>query len=639
MKSKTSCFNRTIFKKNFTHYWPLWVLWLCYLTLVLPFSLWLSVKQDAFIYYGDLSPQERGYEIMHKVIEAGIQPIPIFIAAAVAALAVFYYLYAPRNANMMHSFPVSRLELFTTNYLSGLLFIVIPEVVTFLSAVLVCMANQLTCIQYLFEWLLYVIGMTFFAYSLAVFVAMFMGQGFAMLACFFILNVLYEGCVYIMNRVILSVSYGVVEGWHPGKSRVLSPFIYLCDNIYVFEENEGGHITGLSISGGTLVAVYAATAVLLVAAAYRVYRKRQIETAGDVISIGIIKPIFRWGFAWCSGITLALALTAILTDALNANVFFSLMGGMLVFGFICFFVAEMILRKEFKVFRKKRLKEWGIFAVLSLLFIVLFEVDAFGIVRYIPDKEEIKTVFVDMDYPVEVSEEQWDTVMDIHRAAVENKKFYLKNSKNETGHYYTTIVYHLKDGSAVRRRYDLPLGDNLPDGMADSSETIQNWERETENLKRQILGRNYEQNTYYGGLFSRFNSEGKQNDYRLNADETEQLIAAVEKDIEAGNFDGYCINSIPGEFKSYQNALYLDYTNPNRVNSNWEYYNGGYRSVTETEIVVDTEVAESERGYQEVYLPLGDKCVNTIKMLEELGILDEEWKVMTYSEYNQLMGW
>ena len=29
MKSKTSCFNATIFKKNITHYWPIWLVYLC----------------------------------------------------------------------------------------------------------------------------------------------------------------------------------------------------------------------------------------------------------------------------------------------------------------------------------------------------------------------------------------------------------------------------------------------------------------------------------------------------------------------------------------------------------------------------------------------------------------------------------
>ena len=51
-----------------------------------------------------------------------------------------------------------------------------------------------------------------------------------------------------------------------------------------------------------LTGIYAAAAVVLVVAAYQLYKRRQIETAGDWVSIGIIKPVFRWGAALCGGL-------------------------------------------------------------------------------------------------------------------------------------------------------------------------------------------------------------------------------------------------------------------------------------------------------------------------------------------------
>lgn len=44
MKSKTSCFNKTIFKKNMTHFWPLWALYSCYLIVSLPVGLWFNMR-------------------------------------------------------------------------------------------------------------------------------------------------------------------------------------------------------------------------------------------------------------------------------------------------------------------------------------------------------------------------------------------------------------------------------------------------------------------------------------------------------------------------------------------------------------------------------------------------------------------
>ena len=51
MKSKTSCFNRTIFKKNFTHFWPLWLLYQIYLLVVIPVWVWQKAASP-YYYYG-----------------------------------------------------------------------------------------------------------------------------------------------------------------------------------------------------------------------------------------------------------------------------------------------------------------------------------------------------------------------------------------------------------------------------------------------------------------------------------------------------------------------------------------------------------------------------------------------------------
>ncbi len=38
MKSKTSCFSKTIFRKNITHFWPIWCLFLLFYLFIMPFS-------------------------------------------------------------------------------------------------------------------------------------------------------------------------------------------------------------------------------------------------------------------------------------------------------------------------------------------------------------------------------------------------------------------------------------------------------------------------------------------------------------------------------------------------------------------------------------------------------------------------
>lgn len=46
MKSKTSFFNRTVFKKNVTLYWPIWVCYLLYGMVKVPGQLWSRLQQQ-----------------------------------------------------------------------------------------------------------------------------------------------------------------------------------------------------------------------------------------------------------------------------------------------------------------------------------------------------------------------------------------------------------------------------------------------------------------------------------------------------------------------------------------------------------------------------------------------------------------
>ena len=255
---------------------------------------------------------------------------------------------------MMHALPVNRLELYVTNYLSGLIFLIVPEIITFFITVLVCLANQFTCIQYLFAALLAQAGVTFFAYSLAVFVAMFTGQAFAMPCYYVIVNYLYVGCMFIVAKVIETISYGIENAWNPGKSCILSPLYYLNNNLrssLIYTENGNG-ITGIKITGMPLTGIYAAAAVVLVVAAYQMYKRRQIETAGDWVSIGIIKPVFRWGAAICGGLVVGVTVISMLTDLPQLRKYPWLLLCSVVMGFLFFFGAEMLLEKNFKVFRR-----------------------------------------------------------------------------------------------------------------------------------------------------------------------------------------------------------------------------------------------------------------------------------------------
>ena len=174
MKSKTFCFNKTIFKKNMTHFWPLWALYSCYLIVSLPVGLWFDMQY--YLLDDSYSQIQRQSCAINGVMRVAMNPVITFAFAAVMIMAVFSYLYSAKNTNMIHSLPVDRRELFVTNIISAFAFMIIPQILTFIITVFVCIGTHITNIQYILYWFGAEATMTFFALALGAFVAMFTGQ-------------------------------------------------------------------------------------------------------------------------------------------------------------------------------------------------------------------------------------------------------------------------------------------------------------------------------------------------------------------------------------------------------------------------------------------------------------------------------
>lgn len=631
MKSKTFCFNWTIFKKNVTHYWPVWSLYLVYLLVTMPIVVWQLTTME---YYSmDYDKAFRMYDIMESAISVELMPFPTFVAAAVVALAMFSYLYSAKSANMIHALPVNRLELYVTNYLSGLTFLIIPELISFFVTVIVCLMNDITCIQYLFYATLAQMGTAFFAYSLAVFVAMFTGQAFALPFYFVLVNYLYVGCMYLVSEIINLFCYGVEDAWNPGRSCVLSPLYYLGNNLRssIIYESATDSTVGIRISGMKLVGAYAVAAVVLIIAAYQLYKRRQIETAGDWVSIGIVKPVFRWGAALCGGILLSIMVTALIRSSCWVSAYPCMVVSIVVMGFACFFVAEMLLEKNFRVFKKRRLIEWAGFVVVAVCFITVFELDVLGIGKRLPAADEIEAAFVYMDYPIEVEEEDIETLLAMHRQVIDSKKAYLWNEKSGGEIYYTTFRYYLKDGTRFERRYALPVTEQYIADETTPSGWILSLEKQPENMKRNMFGIGYADNIYIMASIERYDEQGNMLEYALDDEEKKAVFDAVMRDIEEGNFEHSLYSLYQDEQTKYYNSISVDYYNAAGYNDMYEYFSG-YRSYGKSS---DSASTRGVNNY--IFLDFYPECTNLVETLKQLGIIDDTWKLYTSDEYNMLI--
>lgn len=632
MKPKTFCFNKTIFKKNLTHFWPLWVLYLIYLICVLPVKLWLNMQSYMSLY--GYSQSECQINAICDTMGLALKPFVIFGFAVTAIMAVFSYLFSAKSTNMIHALPVNRRELFVTNIGSAAIFMIVPEIITFFITVFVCISAHITSIEYILFWLGSVVSMTLFALALGVFVAMFTGQLLAVPFYFVIVNYLYVGCRYMINMIIECICYGVSDEWNPGKSCILSPLYYLNNNLRVrMNYDENYNAIGMNATGGYLIVVYAVVAVVLLFAAYWLYKRRQLETAGDVISMRGMKPVFRWGVGICVGILFGVGITDMVIYQMTGNIdsFPLLFACVLAVEFVSFFAAEMLMQKNFRVFRKKIVAEWAVLAVISAGLLGMFKLDVFHIERKIPNASDVSTVIIDMDYRIKYKkEEDIQKIIDIHKQIIDQKQASI-SAKNV---YPAEIIYQLKNGEKIKRFYSIPVEDaNIADTDSLVSQILK-IESEPEHMIANIFGENYKTNEYYAGNIQFVDETGKEDEYRFSGEEIDRIVDAVFKDVEEGNMNEYQLYSMSANddesyLDDYYNSLVVSFFNPNGIKWNYDYMDE-YTDVA-------TSYYPRWGNNSEAYIGFGPNCTHLVETLEELGIVNDERKLLTYAEYNQMI--
>ena len=397
-------------------------------------------------------------------------------------MAVFGYLYNHRSAAMMHALPMRRETLFATQYLAGLSFLLLPllavGLITMVVAITLLPAGSWReAMGYVLTWLLGQSGISLFFYSFAAFCAMFTGHILALPAFYGILNILVYILYYLITTLISSLFYGVY--YRSGDIELvhyLTPVWALGNAIQVPSTHtapDGSYSYSLPTmqSPGT-VAAYAAVGVALAVLALLVYRHRHVESAGDVVSIPIVRPIFQWGVAFCSGLCFGVYTAAFFgwedTAPLTACV--------LVWTVVGFFVAEMLLKKSFRVLRAWKRCLIAVAAMALLCAACAF--DWFGVETRVPKVDEVVSVSIHSDmgsYPWDDGTSYHEEVTDpetiqrmihLHSAILQDRNRpdpdptdYLEYGDYNFGDSSTNfnLVYTLKNGSTLARRYTVPL--------------------------------------------------------------------------------------------------------------------------------------------------------------------------------------
>lgn len=622
MKSKISFFNRTIFRKNVTLFWPVWSCYLVFLLISIPGVLWMhymKYKQNLVWWEGS---GENSYqlEMLSEILNFELMLGSICIMAVVTGMLLFHYLCVAKNAYMIHAFPVTRRELFWTNVITGLSFMIVPQILTFLISMVVCLAFGMTHVEYLAIYLLMQIGVDLLMYSIVVFCAMVTGQMVAIPIFFVALNVLYLAVRLLIRVVFAVLSYGmdlvIVDRVH--SSDVLSPFIYLAQRVMIDVNYQDDNIKGLSFGNASYIAWYLIPAAALYVISYLFYRRRHLENAGDLVTVGFVRPLFRWGVGFFAAYILGL-LDAYVVHSVagNYSLPLALIGG-LIGGAVFFFLAQMLLEKSFHIFRMRTVKECGCFCVFLLAsFAALYTM--IGIQEnYIPKEQDIEKAKVTSSCEITFEAEDVAKVLEMHREILDYAEQYHSGRLNWEETFSIGITYTLKDGNVVERFYDVPVG--FVDNQCFS------FFREEEEDPEQFLSNLFLMNeefydTYLEEISLVVWEDGWDDNLEIYSAEkkndtaTTDIYDALYADAAEGNLQKYNIERLrfEGAAMGYAAALYIKYTLPVKYKD----------KIEQSEFFQAYSYQNDDNSYVcslEVFF--GPDCTHILELLEKYELID-----------------
>lgn len=615
MKSKISFFNKTVFRKNVTLYWPMWTLYLLVLLLLVPGTLWVRLH-NLERYYTRTLTQNDGLYAIYLSVNMPKTIFIVFVMAVVTGMALYNYLYTTKSANMIHALPVTRGELFGTNVITGLLFLLLPEIFAFVGGVIVCLSFGMTCVEYLGMWLLVVMVTAVFAYGMVTFCAMLTGQLVALPVYFAAFNVLYLVIHTVVSSVIAYMGYGLPEkGMDEFGLTCLSPVYYLMKNVYlkahmVYKANEY-NCEELVMEGAQGTAWYLIPAVVFFLAAYLLYKHRKLEHAGDVVAVPVLKPVFRWGIGFVLGF-----LTAVWTVSMLESIVAYVQKGIVLLvavlaGVVFFFAAEMLIRKNFRVFQKRVWIECGVFALCMLAASGCMAAKAYAEEQYVPEQEEIAKASVNYTYSLTFDGEECGQVLAWHQFLAENADE-LERAADGQNTWYVTIEYQRKDGTTFWRSYQVPIVDETEPLFESLNVLAADADQYTAHLFGSV---NPDTERYSGGYLEIMDeSWNVVSDVTVGSGAANIIAEAVLADIEAGTLQKYNIYDPLEQNEAESYACYLALYGDS-LQSDWDDYwekaslNGEFYMVQES-------------VYGDVWISFGDDCENIIRALIETGLVE-----------------
>lgn len=369
MKSKTSLINKTVFKKDITRFAPIWGGYTIFILL----CLFLLTDYDA--------------PIIAVNVEESLLPMAFLnmLYAGICGAFLFMDLFNGRLCNALHAFPIRRESWLVTHIASGILFSVVPNL-------LIALIGSIYLWNYAYMALIWLAISTLqylFFFGTAVLAAMCAGNLLGMTAVYGIIHFITLLVFRVVELFYEPLLYGVKL--NSTIAQELFPIAKLIQLDYVLADVS--HLInrpqfaykGLLGKSWLYVGLCAAAGIVSLVLAWRVYRRRQLEVAGDFISLRWLSPVFLVFCAIGAGAVLYL-----FSGRLDGMGYVFLLVGLA----IGYFAGRMLLGRTLKVFGKKSLISFGVLVAVLAGSYLLTWLDPIGVTRYVPALDKIESAAV-----------------------------------------------------------------------------------------------------------------------------------------------------------------------------------------------------------------------------------------------------
>ncbi len=655
MPCKRSFFSPTLFKKNLTRFWPVWGLASLGGTMI---PLWLLlglVANRASVQINDHLAQDF-VQMLYEVVAYAV-PYVTIAYAILCAMLVWGYLMNARAVGLMHALPADRTCLFVTGTASGLAMMLIPYVITgaLVSLVALCwgfMDFKAVCLT-----ALAVILMTVTYFGIATFCAMITGNSFAVPVLYVLLNFLSIMVTALFSSLYTSFFLGVTESnytissWLCPPAKILQNFEAVRDFVGETYTSEG-RVTVLH-GWGTLF-LYAGVGLALLGLSWLLYRLRHSESAGDVMVFRWLRPVFRYGVAFLSALTVGRLFYVMLWESVFQKgdwcdpvpMGFCLAAG----GILGYYIASMLLEKSLRVF-KGSLRGVGAVCAGVLVLTLWLGLDPFGLETRVPDAGEVESVRVsgyniDMALYAGQYDEDIREVVDLHQAIVDDRAYikdqeniyraygipYDEESQTEWQYVGLTLRYTLKNGSELERVYNMYV-------TTDRAEDPNTFDGKLEALvsgDQALRARTVEIPRGTQLIELSVYNWVEQAEYVMAEDEWNGVLDAIKRDLAAGNIPRASLFGGTRQGKTYDLELHMRFQVRHPEDQRYSYRSVSvYPTMTETiQYLIETGYLDTEklmdlqRDYLQDYTTAtGDHEITEWGLLtqEELQALMEEY--------------